>query len=180
MTTGQPSAEPAIGIAAHVESLVRDGVTGLKGAFGRAWVEDMRADMMTAFWAEMQRPGGAVVRGPRRRYVEVHPQDFRGFADSVTHPWVVAMAQAVAIDRTDGSTARAWIRVRPCFLAVELPPLQSFGPSDRSSRPQYQRLVQTANAGMDIALKASAPACDVIHLRQSLPAGAPNSQIRQR
>ena len=95
MTTAQPFAAPAPNIAAHVETLVRDGVTGLKAAFARAWVEDMREDMMTAFWAAIQRPGGAIGRGPRRWYVEIHPQDFRGFADLATHPWVVAMAEAV-------------------------------------------------------------------------------------
>ena len=49
---------------------------------------------MTAFWKAIQRPGGAVGRGPRRWYVEIHPQDFGGFVDLVTHPWVVAMCEA--------------------------------------------------------------------------------------
>jgi hypothetical protein len=49
----------------------------------------MREDMMTAFWSAIQRPGGAVGRGPRRWYVEIHPQDFRGFVDLITHPWLV-------------------------------------------------------------------------------------------
>jgi hypothetical protein len=55
----------------------------------------MREDMMTAFWAAIQRPGGAIGRGPRRWYVEVHPEDIRGFADIVGHPWVRAMSEAV-------------------------------------------------------------------------------------
>jgi hypothetical protein len=55
----------------------------------------MREDMMTAFWAAIQRPGGAVGRGPRRWYVEIHPEDFGGFAELASHPWVVGMAQAV-------------------------------------------------------------------------------------
>ena len=78
-----------------VATLMRDGVTGLKGAFPRDWVQQMREDMMTAFWAAIQRPGGAVGRGPRRWYVEVHPQEIGGFVDLVTHPWVVRMCQAV-------------------------------------------------------------------------------------
>ena len=82
-------------IAAHVETLQRDGITALKGAFSREWTEQMREDMMTAFWAAIQRPGGAVGRGPRRWYVEVHPQDITGFVDLVTHPWVTAMSEAV-------------------------------------------------------------------------------------
>jgi hypothetical protein len=38
---------------------------------------------------------GAIGRGPRRWYVEIHPEDFGGFGDLVTHPWVVGMAKAV-------------------------------------------------------------------------------------
>jgi hypothetical protein len=55
----------------------------------------MREDMMTAFWDAIQRPGGAIGRGPRRWYVEVHPEAISGFVDLVTHPWIVAMSEAV-------------------------------------------------------------------------------------
>jgi hypothetical protein len=82
-------------IAAHVDTLYRDGITGLKSAFSREWTEQMRESTMTAFWEAIQRPGGAVGRGPRRWYVEIHPQDFDGFIDLVTHPWVIAMCEAV-------------------------------------------------------------------------------------
>jgi Phytanoyl-CoA dioxygenase (PhyH) len=82
-------------VAADVETLYRDGIVGRKGAFSRDWAEAMREDMMTAFWAAIQRPRGAIGRGPRRWYVEIHPEDFRGFADLASHPWVVAMAQSV-------------------------------------------------------------------------------------
>ncbi|WP_136920671.1 phytanoyl-CoA dioxygenase family protein [Polyangium aurulentum] len=82
-------------VAESVETLYRDGIVGLKGGFSRAWVEQMREDMMTAFWDAIQRPGGAIGRGPRRWYVEVHPQQMSGFVDLVTHPWIVAMSKAV-------------------------------------------------------------------------------------
>ena len=82
-------------VSSYVDTLQRDGVTGLKAAFSRDWVEAMREDMMTAFWSAIQRPGGAVGRGPRRWYVEIHPADMRGFVDLVTHPWVTAMCKAV-------------------------------------------------------------------------------------
>ncbi|MDK1373689.1 MULTISPECIES: phytanoyl-CoA dioxygenase family protein [unclassified Sinorhizobium] len=82
-------------LGACVDVLQRDGITGLKSAFSREWAEAMREDMMTAFWSAIQRPGGAVGRGPRRWYVEIHPQDFSGFVDLVTHPWVVGMCEAV-------------------------------------------------------------------------------------
>jgi hypothetical protein len=55
----------------------------------------MREDMMTAFWDAIQRPGGAVGRGPRRWYVEIHPQAHSGFAELSSHPWVTAMCEAV-------------------------------------------------------------------------------------
>jgi len=95
-TTASPGATTvAPDITTHVETLARDGVTGLQGAFSRDWAEAMREDMMTAFWAAIQRPGGTVPRGPRRWYVELHPEDIRGFADLVGHPWVQAMSEAV-------------------------------------------------------------------------------------
>jgi Phytanoyl-CoA dioxygenase (PhyH) len=75
--------------------LVQDGIVGAKGAFPRDWAERMRDDMMTAFWEAIQRPGGAVGRGPRRWYVEVHPEAISGFVDLVTHPWVAAMCERV-------------------------------------------------------------------------------------
>src|SRR3954447_24575644 len=83
------------GIDADIEILQRDGIVARKGAFARAFIERMREDMMTAFWQAIQRPGGAVGRGPRRWYVELHPQAITGFVDLVTHPWVVAMSEAV-------------------------------------------------------------------------------------
>lgn len=82
-------------ISDHVDVLYRDGITALQGAFSREWVERCREDMMAAFWEAIQRPGGAVGRGPRRWYVETHPQAFRGFVELTTHPWVVGMCGAV-------------------------------------------------------------------------------------
>lgn len=76
-------------ISAQLKTLSEDGIIGLKSAFTPEWADTMREDMMTAFWSAIQRPGGAVGRGPRRWYVEIHPQNFGGFVDLVTHPWVV-------------------------------------------------------------------------------------------
>jgi phytanoyl-CoA dioxygenase PhyH len=79
----------------NVSALYGAGVTALAGAFSRPWAERLREDMMTAFWEAIQRPGGAVGRGARRWYVEVHPQQISGFVDLVTHPWVTAVCEAV-------------------------------------------------------------------------------------
>ena len=91
----EPAPTSAYEVGDHVDTLYRDGIVGLKGAFSREWAERMREDMMTAFWEAIQRPGGAVGRGPRRWYVEIHPQALAGFVDLVTHPWVTAMCEAV-------------------------------------------------------------------------------------
>jgi hypothetical protein len=92
MTTSQRT---TIQVEPDVETLQRDGIVGKQGAFSREWAEQMRQDMLTAFWDAIQRPGGAIGRGPRRWYVEVHPQAITGFVDLVSHPWVVAMSEAV-------------------------------------------------------------------------------------
>ncbi|MBN9034333.1 MAG: phytanoyl-CoA dioxygenase family protein [Rhizobiales bacterium] len=83
----------AYDIDTHLQTLQSDGIVGLKSAFTPEWADEMREDMMTAFWSAIQRPGGAVGRGPRRWYVEIHPQDFRGFVDLITHPWVTGICE---------------------------------------------------------------------------------------
>lgn len=88
-----PPDAPAI--PADVEALYRDGIVGNKAVFDRAWVERLREDMLTAFWPAIQRPGGTVSRGPRRWYVEVHPEQISGFVDLVSNPWVTALSAAV-------------------------------------------------------------------------------------
>jgi hypothetical protein len=75
--------------------LYGDGIIGLKGAFEREWVEELREDVEALYQDALQRPGGAVGRGPKRHYVEIHPEDIRGFLDLITHPWVVAVCEAV-------------------------------------------------------------------------------------
>jgi len=40
-------------------------------------------------------PEGAVGRGPQRYYVEIHPEALRGFVELATHPWVMAVSEAV-------------------------------------------------------------------------------------
>jgi len=82
-------------IALDVEKLKRDGIVACRGAFSQDWVHRLRDDMMTAFWEGIQRPGGAIGRGPRRWYVEVHPEMISGFKDLATHPWVLAMSERI-------------------------------------------------------------------------------------
>ncbi len=77
--------------------LYGDGIIGLKGAFERGWVQQMREDLEVLFEDALKRPGGVVGRGPKRYYVEIHPEGIRGFLDLVTHPWVVAASKAVLV-----------------------------------------------------------------------------------
>jgi hypothetical protein len=95
MTAAQGERTESFDLPSHLQALQRDGITALRGAFSRDWAEHMREDMMEAFWDAIQRPGGAVGRGPRRWYVEVHPQDISGFVGLVTHPWVTGICRGV-------------------------------------------------------------------------------------
>jgi hypothetical protein len=81
--------------AAIMGGLYGDGIIGLKGAFEREWVAALGEDIAVAYEDALRRPGGAVGRGPKRHYVEIHPEDIRGFVDLVTHPWVAAVCEAV-------------------------------------------------------------------------------------
>lgn len=75
--------------------LYGDGIIGLKGAFAVDWADRMREDVELLFADALQRPGGAVGRGPNRYYVEIHPERLRGFVELATHPWVAAVSAAV-------------------------------------------------------------------------------------
>jgi hypothetical protein len=92
MTTGTSTTFDVDEVA---RSLYTDGIAALRGAFSPAWVADVRADMEAAFDEAIRRPGGAVGRGPKRYYVEIHPEQLRGFVDLVTHPWVTAVSETV-------------------------------------------------------------------------------------
>lgn len=78
-----------------VAELYREGITARRGAFDVDWADQMAQDIDVAFQEAISRPGGAVGRGPHRYYVEIHPEQMRGFVDLVTHPWVVAVCAAV-------------------------------------------------------------------------------------
>ncbi|HYD37865.1 MAG TPA: phytanoyl-CoA dioxygenase family protein [Allosphingosinicella sp.] len=78
-----------------VAGLYGDGIISLRGAFPRPWVERMREEIRILFEEARRVPGGALPRGPHRWYVEVHPERISGFVDIATHPWFVAVCEAV-------------------------------------------------------------------------------------
>ena len=82
-------------VASIMGGLYGDGIIALKGAFDREWVRELGEDIERAFADALARPGGAVGRGPKRFYVEIHPEDIRGFVDLVTHPWVTTVCESV-------------------------------------------------------------------------------------
>nr|WP_174864141.1 phytanoyl-CoA dioxygenase family protein [Streptomyces galbus] len=84
-----------VDVTADVEALYSDGITARKGAFGVDWADALRADVDRAFEEALSRPGGAVGRGPNRYYVEIHPEQIRGFVELVDHPWVRSVCAAV-------------------------------------------------------------------------------------
>jgi hypothetical protein len=79
--------------AAIEHALMTDGITALKGAFTPEWADRMREDVEAAFDEAINTDGGAVGRGPNRYYVEIHPEQLRGFLDIVSHPWFQAVCE---------------------------------------------------------------------------------------
>ena len=75
--------------------LYGDGIIGLEGAFTTDFADRMREDIVTLYEEARQVPGGALPRGPERFYVEVQPERVRGFVEIATHPWFVAVCEAV-------------------------------------------------------------------------------------
>jgi hypothetical protein len=75
--------------------LYGEGVIALKSAFSTAFADRMREDIERLFEEARQVQGGALPRGPERWYVEVQPERIRGFVEIVTHPWFVAVCEAV-------------------------------------------------------------------------------------
>jgi ectoine hydroxylase-related dioxygenase (phytanoyl-CoA dioxygenase family) len=55
----------------------------------------LHEDILRAYEEALKRPGGAVGRGPKRHYVEIHPEDIHGFVELCMHPWIVAVCETV-------------------------------------------------------------------------------------
>ena len=93
--TSLAAAPSAVATAEEVQTLEREGIVGRPGVFARDWVEQLHDEVLTAFWKAIQRPGGAVNRGRRRWYVELHPEQLSGFVDLVTNPWITSLSERV-------------------------------------------------------------------------------------
>lgn len=82
-------------VQATVDALYSDGISARKGAFSPEWADALREDIDIAFAEALTRPDGAVGRGPKRYYVEMHPEQMRGWLELVDHPWVRGVCEAV-------------------------------------------------------------------------------------
>ena len=94
MTSSAATATDLPDAADLVAGLYGDGIVACKGAFTRDWAARMQEDILAAFEEAIKREGGAVGRGPKRYYVEIHPEQLRGFVDLVSHPWVRTVCEA--------------------------------------------------------------------------------------
>ncbi|WP_375758364.1 phytanoyl-CoA dioxygenase family protein [Corallococcus exercitus] len=88
-------AEARFDTATLMAGLYGDGIIARRGAFSPEWVRQVGEDIDVLFREALGRPGGALPRGPNRYYVEIHPERLRGFVELVTHPWLVAVCEAV-------------------------------------------------------------------------------------
>lgn len=82
-------------VAEIMGALYGDGITALKGAFPTSWADRLGAEIMNLFQEARSVESGALPRGPERWYVEVQPERISGFVDIATHPWFVAVCEAV-------------------------------------------------------------------------------------
>ena len=87
--------QSAFEVADIMGGLYGEGIIALTGAFPAAWADRLRADIESLFAEAQAIEGGSLPRGPERFYVEVHPERIAGFVDIVTHPWFVAVSEAV-------------------------------------------------------------------------------------
>ena len=82
-------------VAAIMGGLYGDGIISLRDAFSREFADTLYDDVIALFEEARQIPGGALPRGPQRWYVETQPERIRGFVEIATHPWFVAVCEAV-------------------------------------------------------------------------------------
>lgn len=73
-------------VASIMGGLYGEGLIALRGAFQREWADQIGHDIEVLFEEALQRPDGAVGRGPKRYYVEIHPERISGFVALATPP----------------------------------------------------------------------------------------------
>ena len=82
-------------VAAIVGGLYGDGIVALRSAFPRDLVDSLHRQCLALYDEAAAISGGAVPRGPNRWYVAVQPERVDGFVEIASHPWIVAVSEAV-------------------------------------------------------------------------------------
>jgi hypothetical protein len=93
--SGNQSLASDVDVAQIMGSVYGDGFISRRSAFTREWAKQLGDDIEFLFHEALQRPGALVGRGPQRYYSEIHPERISGFIDLATHPWVIAVCEAV-------------------------------------------------------------------------------------
>src|SRR5881227_3937171 len=81
--------------SATMGGLYGNGIIALKGAFPRKFGELLGEEVLALFEQARAIEGGALPRGPERWYVEIQPERISGFVEIATHPWFIAVCEAV-------------------------------------------------------------------------------------
>jgi hypothetical protein len=81
--------------AAILGALYGEGIIALQGAYPRALIDTVRTQVLAYFEEARSLPSGAAPRGPNRWYVELQPETIDGFTEIASHPWFVAVCEAV-------------------------------------------------------------------------------------
>lgn len=89
------SDQPTFDTAEILGGLYGPGIIALSSGFSSDFADGLYRDIMTLFDEVRDKPGGALPRGPERFYVECAPERIGGFVEIVTHPWFVAVCEAV-------------------------------------------------------------------------------------
>lgn len=87
--------DPLYETAEIMAGIYGDGYISLTNAYEVALVDKMRASIELLYAEARQTDHGILPRGPERWYVEVAPERIDAFADIVSHPWFLAVNEAV-------------------------------------------------------------------------------------
>lgn len=72
-----------------------DGIIALPNAYPAQLIDRIRASIDVLYAQARATPQGALPRGPNRFYVEVAPESIDGFVEIASHPWFIAVCEAV-------------------------------------------------------------------------------------
>ncbi len=81
-----------VDVAALIEAIYRDGITGIPNLLPTEWADQLDEDLKKEFAAALSHEGGTAPRGWNRFYFEPYPERVRGFLDLITHPVITELS----------------------------------------------------------------------------------------